>query len=65
MEANPGTAESEKFKAFRAAGVNRLSIGVQSFSDEKLQRLGRIQLLTMRVQPLIWRDSRLKTSIST
>lgn len=42
MEANPGTAESEKFKAFRAAGVNRLSIGVQSFSDEKLRRLGRI-----------------------
>lgn len=42
MEANPGTAESEKFKAFRVAGVNRLSIGVQSFSDEKLRRLGRI-----------------------
>jgi oxygen-independent coproporphyrinogen-3 oxidase len=42
LEANPGTFESEKFKAFRAAGVNRLSIGVQSFDDGKLAALGRI-----------------------
>ena len=42
MEANPGTAEAAKFAAFREAGVNRLSIGVQSFNDEKLRRLGRI-----------------------
>lgn len=42
MEANPGTAEAAKFAAFRAAGVNRLSIGVQSFDDEKLKSLGRI-----------------------
>ena len=42
LEANPGTAEAEKFAAFRAAGVNRLSIGVQSFNDEKLKSLGRI-----------------------
>lgn len=42
LEANPGTFESEKFKAFRAAGVNRLSIGVQSFADDKLKALGRI-----------------------
>lgn len=42
LEANPGTAEAEKFYGFREAGVNRLSIGVQSFNDEKLQRLGRI-----------------------
>ncbi len=42
LEANPGTAEAEKFAAFRAAGVNRLSIGVQSFDDERLRRLGRI-----------------------
>ncbi|TDR78424.1 radical SAM family heme chaperone HemW [Paludibacterium purpuratum] len=42
MEANPGTFEAEKFKAFRAAGVNRLSVGIQSFDDEALRRLGRI-----------------------
>ncbi len=42
MEANPGTFEQEKFRGFRAAGVNRLSIGVQSFSDLHLQQLGRI-----------------------
>mgnify|MGYP003340156920 FL=1 len=42
MEANPGTFEAEKFRAFRASGVNRLSIGVQSFADAQLQALGRI-----------------------
>ena len=42
LEANPGTFESEKFRAFRAAGVNRLSIGIQSFADDKLTALGRI-----------------------
>lgn len=42
MEANPSTFEAEKFKAYRAAGINRLSIGVQSFSDIHLQRLGRV-----------------------
>jgi oxygen-independent coproporphyrinogen-3 oxidase len=42
LEANPGTAEAEKFREFRAAGVNRLSIGVQSFQPRHLQALGRI-----------------------
>jgi putative oxygen-independent coproporphyrinogen III oxidase len=42
MEANPGTFERERFRAFRAAGVTRLSIGVQSFSDEALNRIGRV-----------------------
>jgi len=42
MEANPGTFEAEKFSAFRAAGVNRLSIGIQSLNDAQLERLGRI-----------------------
>jgi len=42
LEANPGTAEAAKFAAFRAAGVTRLSIGVQSFDDAKLTALGRI-----------------------
>ncbi|MCU0898586.1 MAG: radical SAM family heme chaperone HemW [Burkholderiales bacterium] len=42
MEANPGTFESEKFRDFRAAGVNRLSIGIQSFSPRHLEALGRI-----------------------
>lgn len=42
MEANPGTVEAGKFAGFRTAGVNRISIGVQSFQQEKLARLGRI-----------------------
>ena len=42
MEANPGTVEFEKFKEFSSAGINRLSIGIQSFSDDKLKSLGRI-----------------------
>ena len=42
MEANPGTVEADRFSAYQAAGINRISIGVQSFSPLKLQRLGRI-----------------------
>ena len=42
LEANPGTFEQAKFKAYRALGINRLSIGVQSFQAEKLKALGRI-----------------------
>ena len=42
MEANPGTFEQEKFAGYRAAGVNRLSIGVQSFDPQQLENLGRI-----------------------
>lgn len=42
LEANPGTFESEKFAAFRAAGVNRLSIGIQSFDPAQLKAIGRI-----------------------
>jgi putative oxygen-independent coproporphyrinogen III oxidase len=42
LEANPGTFETEKFRGFRAAGVNRLSIGIQSFNPKHLQALGRI-----------------------
>ena len=42
MEANPGSAEASKFQGFREAGINRLSIGIQSFDDTCLQALGRI-----------------------
>lgn len=42
LEANPGTVEAEKFAAFRAAGVNRLSLGIQSFNPAHLRALGRI-----------------------
>ena len=42
LEANPGTFERDRFRAFRAAGVTRLSIGVQSFNDAHLQALGRV-----------------------
>ncbi|OBU14554.1 YggW family oxidoreductase [Photobacterium aquimaris] len=42
MEANPGTVEAGRFEGYRQAGVNRISIGIQSFQNDKLQRLGRI-----------------------
>ena len=42
LEANPGTFEQDKFNAFRQAGVNRLSIGIQSFKQQHLESLGRI-----------------------
>jgi oxygen-independent coproporphyrinogen-3 oxidase len=42
MEANPGTVEADRFVGYQHAGVNRISIGVQSFSELKLKRLGRI-----------------------
>jgi len=42
LEANPGTTEHDSFAAYRDAGINRVSLGVQSFSDDLLTRLGRI-----------------------
>jgi len=42
LEVNPGTAEAERFRGYVNAGVTRLSVGIQSFSDEKLKALGRI-----------------------
>ena len=46
LEANPGTVESAYIKEYAAAGINRISIGIQSFSDEHLQALGRIHSST-------------------
>jgi putative oxygen-independent coproporphyrinogen III oxidase len=42
LEANPGTVEAKRFEAYARAGVNRISLGVQSFNEEKLKALGRI-----------------------
>jgi len=42
MEANPGTVENERLAGFRETGINRLSLGIQSFNDQHLKRLGRI-----------------------
>ncbi|PMH22261.1 radical SAM family heme chaperone HemW [Vibrio splendidus] len=42
MEANPGTIEAERFAGYQKAGITRISVGVQSFEQEKLERLGRI-----------------------
>jgi len=42
LEANPGTFERDRFRAYRAAGITRLSIGVQSFDDAKLRKIGRV-----------------------
>lgn len=42
LEANPGTVDAQRFSDFRKAGINRLSLGIQSFNDASLQALGRI-----------------------
>ena len=42
LEANPGTFERDRFRGYRAAGVTRLSVGVQSFNDAKLRAIGRV-----------------------
>ena len=42
MESNPGSADAANYRGYREAGVNRLSIGIQSFDDEKLATLGRV-----------------------
>ncbi len=50
LEANPGTLEAGRFREYRALGINRLSIGVQSFHDERLKRLGRIHSADQALQ---------------
>ncbi|MFT5218091.1 MAG: putative oxygen-independent coproporphyrinogen III oxidase [Planctomycetota bacterium] len=50
MESNPGSAETERYKAYREAGVNRLSIGIQSLNDHHLTLLGRIHDSAQAVQ---------------
>ena len=42
LEANPGSAEQQRFTGYRQSGINRLSIGIQSFSDQQLNKLGRV-----------------------
>ena len=42
LESNPGSAEASKYSSYRTAGINRLSIGIQSFEDDKLRGLGRV-----------------------
>jgi len=49
LEANPGTFEKDRFRAFRRAGVTRLSIGVQSFDDRHLRALGRVHDRTQAI----------------
>ncbi len=52
MEANPSTVEISKFKAFRSAGINRLSLGIQSLNDDILKFLGRGHNATEAIQAL-------------
>ncbi len=42
-EANPGTIDDDKIKAMLNGGINRISVGVQSFNDDELKKIGRIQ----------------------
>ncbi|MFK4786187.1 radical SAM family heme chaperone HemW [Fusobacterium sp. MFO224] len=56
LELNPKTANSEKIKAFKKAGVNRLSIGIQSFNNKFLKKLGRIHNIEEGIE--IYREAR-------
>jgi len=53
LEANPGSSDSGRFRGYRDAGVNRLSIGVQSFNDRHLQALGRIHTAAQAQQAVL------------
>ncbi len=53
LEANPGTVEQERFKGFYQAGINRLSLGIQSFQDDKLKTLGRIHDANAAIQAVV------------
>ncbi|TAK76328.1 MAG: radical SAM family heme chaperone HemW [Gammaproteobacteria bacterium] len=52
LEANPGTAEQARFHDFRQAGINRLSLGIQSLQDDKLKALGRIHNTDTAIQAI-------------
>lgn len=52
LETNPETATPERLAAFREAGINRLSFGVQSFDDDELRRLGRIHSSARAVEAI-------------
>jgi len=54
LEANPGTIDYERFKGFREAGVNRLSIGIQTFDNAILKILGRIHTQTEAILAIEW-----------
>jgi coproporphyrinogen III oxidase-like Fe-S oxidoreductase len=64
LEANPGTFEAQPLRGYRAAGVNRLSIGVQSFNPRHLAALGRIHDAdeARRASNSRWRTSTTSTS---
>lgn len=65
LEANPGTAEAARFKEFASAGVNRLSIGIQSFNDDALKALDASTIPPRHVARSIWPNRRLTTSTWT
>lgn len=52
LEANPGTVEQQRFKQYYQAGINRISLGIQSFNDAKLKTLGRIHSATEAEQAI-------------
>lgn len=54
LECNPGTADPDKLRAFRECGINRLSIGVQSFHEDELRMLGRIHTAEQAAQCVRW-----------
>ena len=62
LEANPETVTRDRLRAFRDAGVNRLSFGVQSFRDEELLRLSRLHSAARAARPLKWRVRRASTT---
>ena len=52
LEANPGSVDADRFRGYRAAGVNRVSLGFQSLDDEQLRRLGRVHTVAEAISAL-------------
>ncbi len=65
LEANPGASEKDKFLGYVEAGVNRISMGIQSFNDDKLARLGRIHSSKEAEQAIIWAKSLLGNGLNS
>jgi coproporphyrinogen III oxidase-like Fe-S oxidoreductase len=65
LEANPSSVEAERFRGYRAAGVNRVSLGVQALNDRDLRFLGRLHNVEEALHAIGWRATSFRACPST
>ena len=65
LEANPSSVEAERFRGYRAAGVNRVSLGVQALNDKDLRFLGRLHNVEDALKAIGWRARSFRACPST